>query len=1229
MPITYFDDPVEDEVEQKPSTITYFDDPEDTKVEKKPFTITYFDDPEDVDPVEVATRQTVGALPSAETINDLMTDNNFAVVGQYMDQRFGMREAQHDRQKIVDSYVNHMRKFNFGQSVTTGTELSYLSASNDTKKIAAGQAYSLFDNMKGAFSEEYTFGQKADAVADYARALIIDPINLVSLGVGKLISGGATKAAAQIAKETVKKLVLESVVKASKKTVTNATIKAAAKKPLTKAMQVEANKIEQRVLGQILRGETVTGLSKGARVKGGRIANDAFAKELKKLARKEIMATAAFDSAAAVSVDAMYQKALRVSESGMAPNDYSILQGTITGLTGVFGGGLAYGLNLLNKAPHSKASLPMFMQAHDNAISEQLAAETLIKSARSKSNKAVLKAMDYKALAKALNISATKSERWAKKVGMGDNLTRMSNEATPDPRRDDLLGAFFHGIDSGKDSFKGLKNIFDDFNIKLSNEDDLFENFTDFITETISALPKSAKSEVSKLYENTMQKLPEFQGKNLDDGMNVLSSLSSNWGRTGNILSKLKKDLKLAKSGPAKDKYNETIEDILDAPDLSTVQSFRKKIGEGSSSLQQNLIRMLITHPGTTALNVVGWTNASGMTTISDMLRGALYGGRALGEMAIGRQTQAIEFANKSRLMYSLQRQKITNLVSPYATKQAAFSFLAANPKSQKELFRYMSGGIELDDVYKSLNIDVGDLNKPGMGERIMDFAQAAYGVKAQDMFTKTQEFMYGIDKQIRIKYGVSYAEFLEKGTTGIDPVNGKPLYQLMKGDEYVTVQALAVDDALRNVYAKSYGGDRTKAAKGLEAIARPIEDLRKTLGIGAMIPFGQFFNNTLAHMFDYSGISYFHRMVAGGTRDPMELLTKSVVGLGFMGVMTAREMDNMEEGLGLFEERTSDGSIKNRAYDFPLSYYKAMGRMGAHLYRDGVVPPDMWREVVTVFGPKNLTRQLNDSAKFSFKFFEDIVTNKDPDIVDGLVKAANDTASMYISGFSRPFDPLNQIIAISRGEDYIPIDRKDGSEFVNKSARYVDQIFTVLTGTELAKEKFDPLTRDRAMAPIGRIFGYREVPGQTSIQRMYNEIGRPKWRTQIKSFIPEVRNDINKYVVSFVEIGAEKAINSESWKSGTIQERTKILDAVMSNAKNNIIKVLEGSLDPKDTRTLKLYNLSKGTAGKTKSTVSAALKELDLDMDVTELNENQLNFLITYLDLKKDDLARAVKASQ
>ena len=84
-----------------------------------------------------------------------------------------------------------------------------------------------------------------------------------------------------------------------------------------------------------------------------------------------------------------------------------------------------------------------------------------------------------------MNKSTTAASRWAKKVNKGDKLAVLSEEAS-DPRRDELLGAFFHGIDDGPDSFKGLKNIFDDFDIKLSNEDDTFENFTDFVTETIN-----------------------------------------------------------------------------------------------------------------------------------------------------------------------------------------------------------------------------------------------------------------------------------------------------------------------------------------------------------------------------------------------------------------------------------------------------------------------------------------------------------------------------------------------------------------------------------------------------------------------------------------------------------------------------------------------------------------------------------------------------------------------
>jgi len=1138
---------------------------------------------------ETATMESLNALPSAETINDLMDDNNFAVVGQYMDQRFGMQESRHGRQKIVDSYINHMRKFNFGQSVTTGTELAYLSTDNEVKKLAAGEAYKLFDNMKGAFSEEYTFGQKADAVYDYGRALIVDPINIVSLGFGKLITGGATKVAAQLAKETVKKLVTESVSKKATKGV------------ITKTMQVEANKIEQRVLGQIIRGEAVEGVAKGA-----------FAKGLKDMSRKEIMATAAFDSAAAVTIDAVYQKARMQS---YVQDDYSVLQGGLTGVTGIFGGSLAYGLTLLNKAPHSEATLPLFMQAHDNAISTEAAVIKLAGEQRLKTNKESIKNMDFVAFKKALKKSTTAASRWAKKVNKGDKLRRTVDEAS-DPRRDELLGAFFHGIDDGPDSFKGLKNIFDDFDIKLSNEEDSFKNFTDFLTETIKVLPKEAKAEVNSLYKLTMQKLPEFEGRSLVRGMEVLSSLSSEWGRTGQLLSKLKKDLKLAKGQTPVEIFNNMVEETLDAP----TKGWRDKVADGTSSMQQNLIRMLITHPGTTALNIVGWANATAMQSAGDILRGALYGGRSLGEMAIGRSTQATEFANKSKLMYTLQRQKATNLVSPYATQQAAYSFLAANPKSQKELFRYMSGGIELDDVYKTLGVDIGEVNNPGGFEKVMDFAQTMYGVKAQDMFTKSQEFMYALDKQIRINYGVSYSEFLQ------DP----NLYKKMKGDEYVKIQAVAVEDALRNVYAKSYGGDRMKGGEGmLTGAARFIEDLRKYPVVGAMVPFGQFFNNTLGHMLDHTGISLAHKFLANTTRDPLELLTKSSIGLSLIGITAAREYKNMEEGLGLFDERGSDGAIRNRMYDFPFSFYKAIGRMGAHVRRDGEIPPEMFREVVTLFGTKNLTRQLGDSGKMTFDLFADIAQGEDVAVKDGLVKIVADAGSMYLSAYSRPLDPVNQIIALSRGDNYTPIDRKQGSEFVNKSTRYVDQIFTGLTGVELAPERSSALTEDRAMAPIGKIFGYREVPGQTSIQRMFNEIGKPQWRTNIKSFIPEVQNDINKYIVMFLEDNAEKAINSEAWKNGDTKSRTKMLTDVLSRSKETTLDILENSIDPNDRKTFKLYELSKRGGGISKKELEKTLKELNIGVELVDLDANQIDFLETYLSMKKEDLKRDVEGSR
>lgn len=135
-------------------------------------------------------------------ISDLTEDHNYNVIEAQMKARFGMSEKSHDRQEVVDKWINYNRKFNVGNTLSVLGEASYLSKADDEEKVKALNSYKLFDNMKGAFSGG-TAAEKLDSVYDYGMALIVDPVNLVSFGVGKLATGGGSKVAAGAAKEAL------------------------------------------------------------------------------------------------------------------------------------------------------------------------------------------------------------------------------------------------------------------------------------------------------------------------------------------------------------------------------------------------------------------------------------------------------------------------------------------------------------------------------------------------------------------------------------------------------------------------------------------------------------------------------------------------------------------------------------------------------------------------------------------------------------------------------------------------------------------------------------------------------------------------------------------------------------------------------------------------------------------------------------------------------------------
>jgi hypothetical protein len=803
-------------------------------------------------------------------------------------------------------------------------------------------------------------------------------------------------------------------------------------------------------------------------------------------------------------------------------------------------------------------------------------------------------------------------ESFAEKVERG-GLLRLMGTGQRVPKETQIRKAFYLGDpDTG---VKGLVDILAESGVRNWTKRSDDDNFSNWMMDLVKAMPDSVRNQIDDVFRNTLGKaLPDYKGKSLVQALDMDAKAFSVAGQQLNIMAQASKTLRYIKP----DEPDEMLKELIKAETPAITERVRKAFSEKTNYLQRNLIRMLVTHPGTTALNLIGWQSASTLQSTSDIIRGTLYGGVALLQSAMFNRESAARYAKKAGLMFSLQKQKMMNLLDPHMTYEAFMDFAAYNPEAQKKMFRYMSGGIELEDVAKDLgftnfaelakqsNIKGAEnlVDKGNAFDKVMDGLQTIYGVKAQDMLTKTQEFMYAIDKRIRNEYGVTYSEFLR------DP----NLWSKMQGDKYAEIVSEASDDALRNVFAKQYGGTEGP----LQFAAKVVEDVRKLPVLGAMIPFGQFFNNTLGHMFDHTGISLVHKYLAGTTRDPMELATKSAAGLTFIGAMYTYEKDYLEEGLPLFSERSSDGTIRNRQYDFPYSFYKAIGRMAAYVVRDGEIPRPVIEEIAATFGPEQLTRQLGDSVKASYELLLDLAESDDVNTVRALTEIVQGSASMYISGYTRPLDPVNQIASLTKGGPYVSPDRAQGSKWVNNSVRYVDELLGAMELYTKPEQKERALAEQPDRLPIGRIFGFREELAQTPIQEMYNQAGLAQWRTNIRSNIKAPLNDINRVITPILNYHASDMMDSFLWKTADASKRKELISDVISDSKKTALEFLGASFDKEDRKSVLLYKLGQSSFIK-KNDLRSLLNDMDLGDDPSELDTEQLNFLITYIEMQKD----------
>jgi len=1052
-----------------------------------------------------------GAVTPVEplTVSNLLDEDKFSRAAAYMEDRSGMTEEDYSREEIRDAYVNAMRKFNSGNSIAVVQEMDHLyrgeGSELDSRRATAASAYELWDSLGGAFNENTTAGEKLDAVGDYARSLILDPVNAVSLGFGKAGGALATRGATQS---------LKAIARGAGEAASSSALSRGATREVASQAATQA---QSRVM---TRGFQELGTEAGQTAGRRRAVGD-------------ILGSSALDSAAGVAADAGIQSVDRMVGR---QEGYNATQGAISALGGVVGGGLQGGL-LLTRGWGPTNTAGTNLQRGEEKFEEAL-----------------------KRVGEAESAAARVAET------QEDEVVQQSlrNFLTP---FEDLVAAG-RGVDAEGISpvefakfYGGLKSFFNDAGIPIDSLNArLGQRRAGWYNDVIKDenFPSEWRGQIETLVDGVFQ---NADGKvlDLDEIMAKGAEVASVSGSVLGSLGAAKRSRAFIPDGTPDDEVvGAAVRSMTTSKELDGPSGFK----QWSSNFQNGFIRMLVTHPTTTALNVVGWAQASAMQSTVDMVKGTLYGGYSVLKYAGGDAIGAAEYRRLAGNTYKAQVNKFRNLVNPQGTKEETLDFLTHRPEAQKAMFSYLSGGVDNGDMVTKLNRIIDDAPDTRTGvTKAMDAMQVMYGVTAQDMLTKSQEFMYALDMNIRNKYNMSYNEFMQRPdifTLLKDPQKGAS-YQ-----EFMEIEALSVEQALGNVFARKYG--QRNSGTNLEFVADLLEEARNVPVIGALLPFGQFFNNSIVFMADHTGISLALKPYTKTSKSNMELLTRAAAGYSLIAVATLKEMENLEEGLAWHEERNSDGRVVSRMYDFPLSFWKIIGRMGAHLTRpgDGVIPAPLATEFLAKFTLPSVTRGLGDAAGGVQELFTDVISGE-AELIDAVTVSLSSTVNLYSSGGTRFLDPINTALAFSEGEDYVAPSRNIGNKHLNNALRYTDQIVDSIVGLEnipgvgedIAKaystQNYNAINGRNIGVNAGRIFGSREVVPTSSIGRLYNDIGKPQWQVNLPRDNPEMLEIYEQHLFPLLEYHADTVLENGRWEAMGLAGKEAMLREIMTRARKDI----------------------------------------------------------------------------